>query len=154
MKKVLGIFVMVITIITLVVLATLLTLRIKNDTLNIKSKTELEINTKREVDEYIKDTAKIISDIKRAIEIDIGQDIEIADTGSIGKLELFFVTKVDDQYKYITKKVDESNEKFYIASEDDGKYIISEELLKIDNLVYTKIEDYVIDKTGNITYLL
>ena len=97
-----------------------------------------------------------LKEIIAKIEKDVGKEVELADIGSISKIDLCFVAEVDGEYKYIVKEDDDGNEKFAIADDNSqaARYIVSLKAIELDSCVYTKIDNYNIDEDFNITYLM
>ncbi len=96
-----------------------------------------------------------LNSIVEKIESNIDAEIEIADIGSLSDIDIYFVTKQDNEYKFIVKESIDGKESFRVAedNENDAKYIVSLDRIGIDNCIYTDLKDYSIDKEGNITYL-
>lgn len=155
MNKFLRTLCTLISILVIVAVTVFLVLKIKNDTLAEKDKDIEDQNIEAE-SEYMCDTAnEKITAIKEKIEKDTGVEVELADVGSVNDIDIYFVTKVDGEYKYIIKENTENEEKFAVAqdNEDDAKYIVSINMLGLDECVYTSITQYVIDKEANISFL-
>lgn len=155
MKNFLRIIITIVIIILLVFLGVLLGLKIKNDTLKEKEK-DIEKQNIQVESEYLCDIAnKKITAIKDEIKEEINLDIEVADVGSLDNTDIYFVTKVDNEYRYIIKEQQENKEVFKVAqdNEEGAKYIVSLNTLGLDTCLYTSLKNYNIDKEGKITYI-
>ena len=142
-------------ILVIIGLTVLLVLEIKEDTLEIKKLDEEAQNIQIESEYYINLAMSNLDEVKGDIEKDINAEVELADTGALSQIDIYFVTKVDNQYRYIVKRQVDGVDKFVIAqdSNEDGKYILSLEALGLKDNIYTKIENYNVDKDGLITYV-
>lgn len=140
--------------IILVLLAILVVIKLARDFNAEKSKDIDYINVINEQEYICLNGTKNIENIKDEIEKDIGKKVEIADTGSLDVIDIYFVVKDGNTYKYITKIKENEIEKFEIAqdTEKDARYIVPINKIGIDVFVYTEPKDYTIDKYGNITY--
>ena len=140
--------------IILVALAILVVIKLARDFIAEKSKDIDYINVINEQEYICLNGTKNIENIKDEIEKDIGKKVEISDTGSLDAIDIYFVVKDGNTYKYITKIKENENEKFEIAqdTENDARYIVPINKIGIDVFVYTELKDYSIDKDGNITY--
>lgn len=154
MKKVFVNIAIVIIIAVIILLGVLLVLKIKNDTMTEKQNDELAQNIQVESEYIIENAMSKLDEIKNIIQEDIGQNVELADSGNITNIDIYFVIKDGDSYKYIVKQNDNGEEKFAIAqtSNEDGRYVVSPESLGFDECVYTNANDYNIDDSGVITY--
>lgn len=155
MKNFLRIIITIVIIILLVFLGVLLGLKIKNDTLKEKEK-DIENQNIQVESEYLCNIAnEKITAIKDEIKEEINLDIEVADIGSLDNTDIYFVTKVNDEYKYIIKEQQENREVFKVAqdNEEGAKYIVSLKTLGLDTCLYTSLKNYNIDKEGKITYI-
>lgn len=155
MKQVFIGLVRFLSVLVIIGLTILLVLKIKEDTLEIKKLDEEAQNIQIESEYYINLAMSNLDEVKGDIEKDINAEVELADTGALSQIDIYFVTKVDNQYKYIVKKQIDGVEKYAIAenSSEDGKYILSVEALGLKDTIYTKIENYNVDKDGLITYV-
>lgn len=154
MKKFLSVLATIIGVIALVILAVFLVLKIRNDTMLEKEK-DIEKQNIIAESEYLCAIANDrIDALKDNIEKELNMNIEIADVGSLDKMDIYFVTKVDNDYKYIVKSVEDNKDVFTIAQNngEEAKYIVSIKALGLDQCIYTKLNNYNIDKEGNITY--
>lgn len=155
MKKFLSVLGIIILVVIVVSLTFFLVLKIKNDTILERDEDILAQNERAE-SEYICKNAneklqKIIEDIKK----DVDKDIELANTGSINKMDLCFVVKEKDEYRYIVKE-DNEEDKFAIAKDNTqvARYIVTPSIIGIGECVYTNIDNYVIDSNFNISYII
>ncbi len=155
MKKVFVSIVRIIIIFVIILLGVLLVFKIKNDTIIEKQNDELDQNVQAESEYIIENAMGKLSEIKDMIQEDIGQNVELADSGNITNIDIYFVVKDGESYKYIVKKNEDGEEKFAIAqsSNEEGRYIISTESLGFDDCIYTSAQDYNIDDSGVITYM-
>lgn len=151
MKKFLSVLGIIILVVIVVSLTIFLVLKIKNDTILERDEDILAQNEIAE-SEYICKNAneklqKIIEDIKK----DVDKDIELANTGSINKMDLCFVVEENDEYRYIVKE-----DKFAIAKDNTqvARYIVTPSIIGIGECVYTNIDNYVIDSNFNISYII
>ena len=154
MKKFLSGMITFLGVLLVIFLTVFVVWKIRKDTLIEKGK-DIDMQNSIAESEYLCNIAnENISAIKKQIESDVEQSVEVADIGSLDKTDIYFVTKVDNEYKYIIKEKEENVEKFKIAQDNDAsaKYIVSMSLLKLDTCIYTNIKDYTIDKSGKITY--
>lgn len=144
----------VIGIVILVTLAVFIGFKIVKDVNAEKSKDIENINVQNEQEYICSVASENLKNIKEAIEKDIGKSVEVADTGSLDAIDIYFVVKEENTYKYITKIKEEENEKYQISqdNENDARYIVPINKLGIDICVYTELKDYMINKDGNITY--
>lgn len=154
MKKFLNIFFTIIGVIILVGLAVLLGIKLKNDTLTEKNSDIEEQNVQAESEYLCQISNENIENLIEIIKKDVNLDIEVADIGSLDKIDVYFVAKVDNDYKYIVKEVIDGKEKYKIADDnsEEAKYIVPLNLLGLDTCVYTSLDKYSIDKYGKITY--
>lgn len=155
MNKGLNAFLLIIGITLIVTLGVFVGLRIKDDTLKEKNEAELLENKKKESEYVIGNAMEILEQIRAKIESDTSKNVVLAESGSIDKVDIFFIVLDSDsgQYKYITKYEENGEDKYKVQeSEDDTKYIVSYQMLGFEDLVYTKVEDYSIDTNGVITY--
>lgn len=154
MKKVLSITLRIIIIAVIILLGVLLVLKLKSDTITEKQNDELAQNIQVESDYIIENAMNKLNEIKNVIQEDIGQNIELADSGNISDIDIYFVVKDGDNYKYVVKKNENNEEKFSIAqtSDEEGKYMVSLESLGFDSCIYTNVQDYTINNAGVITY--
>lgn len=155
MKKFLSVLGIIILVVIIVGLTVFLVIKIKNDTILKRDEDVLAQNEKAE-SEYICKNAneklqKIIEDIKK----DVDEDIELANTGSINKMDLCFVVKENDEYRYIIKE-DNGEDKFAIAKDNMqvARYIVTPSIIGIEECIYTNIDNYVIDSNFNISYII
>lgn len=141
-------------IIILVILAAFIAMKLFKGVEQEKSVDIENMNIKNEQEYICSVASRNLNDIKEKIEKDIGKDVEIADTGSLDNIDIYFVVKEDNTYKFITKIKDGEKEKYQIAedNENDARYIVPVSKLGIDVCVYTELKDYAIDRDGNITY--
>lgn len=154
MKNFLKTITIVLVIIVLIFLGVLLGIKLKNDTLKEKEK-DIEAQNIQAEAEYLCDVSNSkLKAIKEEIEKDIELEIEIADIGSLNNTDIYFVVKVDNEYKYIVKEQQENQEKFKVAQDNDeeAKYIVPIKTLELDTCLYTNLKNYNIDKEGKITY--
>ena len=154
MKKALSVIFRIVIVAVIILLGVLLVLKLRKDTLTEKQNDELKQNIQVESDYVIQNAMSKLNDIKNIIQEDIGKNVELADSGNISDIDIYFVIKDGDSYKYIVKKNENNEEKFSVAqtSDEDGRYVISLESLGFDECVYTNVQDYNIDNTGVITY--
>lgn len=150
--RTLGILILVNIIIAITVF---LTLKIKDDTIVEKNKDIEKQNIKVESEYMCENATQKLSAIIEKIETSIDAKIEIADIGSLSDIDIYFVTKKDEEYKYIVKETIDGKDNFKVAenNEDEARYIVSLDKIGIDNCIYTYLRNYIIDKQGNITYL-
>lgn len=155
MKKFLSVLGIIILVVIIVGLTVFLVIKIKNDTILKRDEDVLAQNEKAE-SEYICKNAneklqKIIEDIKK----DVDEDIELANTGSINKMDLCFVVKENDEYRYIIKE-DNGEDKFAIAKDNMqvARYIVTPSIIGIEECIYTNIDNYIIDSNFNISYII
>lgn len=156
MKRVFTSLLKILCIAAVIALGVLLILKIKEDTLIQKSIYEEAQNVQIE-SEYMVDIAnKKMAQIKEDVEAILNTEIELADSGSISQTDIYFVVKVENDYRYIVKKVQDDGTQTFAISQDnneDGRYIVSIEAIGLDKCVYTNLADYNIDNQGVITYL-
>lgn len=154
MKKVIGYFFRGIIVIGIITVTILLGLKIANDTKEIEMYTEDSLNIEAESRYYIDTIEENFEKIKSKIEADVGQKVELADTGTIVDIELYFVAKVDGKFKYIISKNVDNNQKFEIVGDElgDGKFMINYTDLGLENCVFTDINKYSINKNGKVEY--
>ena len=154
MKKVLSVIFRIIIIAVIILLGVLLVLKLRKDTITEKQNDELEQNIQVESDYIIQNAMSKLNDIKNIIQEDIGKNVELADSGNISDIDIYFVVKDGDSYKYITKKNENNEEKFSVAqtSDEEGKYMVSLESLGFDSCIYTNVQDYSINNAGVIMY--
>ena len=154
MKKIFICIEKIAIIAVIILLGILLILKIKNDTMTEKQNDELAQNIQVESEYIIQNAMNKLNDIKDIIQKDVGQNVELADSGNITSIDIYFVVKENNEYKYIVKKNEDGQEKFSIAktSDEEGRYIVSIENLGFDKCVYTNVQDYNIDDSGVITY--
>lgn len=156
MKRVFTSLLKILCIAAVIALGVLLILKIKEDTLIQKSIYEEAQNVQIE-SEYMVDIAnKKMAQIKEDVEAILNTEIELADSGSISQTDIYFVVKVENDYRYIIKKVQDDGTQTFAISQDnneDGRYIVSIEAIGLDKCVYTNLADYNIDNQGVITYL-
>ena len=147
MKRVFTSLLKFFCIAAVIALGILLILKIKEETLVQKSIYEEAQNVQIE-SEYMLDIAnKKMAQIKDEIE---------TDSGSISQIDIYFVAKVENDYRYIVKKVQEDGTQTFVISQDnneDGRYIVSIEAIGLDECMYTNLANYNIDNQGVITYL-
>lgn len=155
MKKFLRILGILVGIAMLVTLAIMLFLKIKNDTLEVRNKEINRQNSLAEAEYICTNATEKLKGIMEKIETDLKVNIEVADTGSLEENDIYFVTKVEDKYMYIVKEVVEEKDVFKIATDNanEPKYIVSFKTIGLDERLYTKVENYSVDKDGNITYI-
>ena len=141
--------------VVIIFLGILLILKIKDDTIKEKNNAERLQNIKIESEYVINNSNKLLSDIKKKIEDELNVKVELADVGSISDIDIYFVTLVNNEYKNIILKQVDGKEKFEIAEDNyaDGKYIVGLNAIELEELVYTNIENYSVDKEGKITYI-
>ena len=156
MKRFLSTLGIVILILVIVALTVFLILKIRSDTIAQKDNDILIQNEQAESDYICQRANDNLKEIIAKIEKDVGKEVELADIGSISKIDLCFVAEVDGEYKYIVKEDDDGNEKFAIADDNSqaARYIVSLKAIELDSCVYTKIDNYIIDEDFNITYLM
>ncbi len=144
----------VIGIIILGILAAFIIIRLVKDVNYEKTQDVNNMNIQSEQKYICSIASENLKNIKDEIEKDIGKKVEIADTGSLDAIDIYFVVKEDNTYKYVVKTKEDEMEKYKVAqnNEEDARYIIPINNLGIDICVYTELKDYVIDKNGNITY--
>lgn len=154
MKKVLSVIFRIIIIAVIILLGVLLVLKLRKDTLTEKQNDELKQNIQVESDYIIENAMNKLNEIKNIIQEDIGKNVELADSGNISDIDIYFVVKDGDSYKYIIKKIENNEEKFAIAQtgDEEGRYVVLPESLGFDECVYTNVQDYNIDDSGVITY--
>lgn len=155
MKKFLRALGILILINVIIAITVFMILKIKDDTLAEKNKDIDRQNAKVE-SEYVCDNAtQKLKTIIEKIEDSIDAKIEVADIGSLDCIDIYFVTKQDNNYKFIVKETIDGRETFKISedNENDAKYIVPLDKIGMDNCIYTEISNYSIDKKGNITYL-
>lgn len=156
MKRVFTSLLKILCIAAVIALGVLLILKIKEDTLIQKSIYEEAQNVQIE-SEYMLDIAnKKMAQIKEDVETILNTEVELADSGSISQTDIYFVAKVENDYRYIIKKVQDDGTQTFAISQDnneDGRYIVSIEAIGLDECVYTNLADYNIDNQGVITYL-
>lgn len=156
MKRVFTSLLKILCIAAVIALGVLLILKIKEDTLIQKSIYEEAQNVQIE-SEYMLDIAnKKMAQIKEEVETILNTEVELADSGSISQTDIYFVAKVENDYRYIIKKVQDDGTQTFAISQDnneDGRYIVSIEAIGLDKCVYTNLADYNIDNQGVITYL-
>lgn len=154
MKKILGYLFRSIIVIGVLVITILLGIKIVKDTKEIKIYSEESLNKEAEVQYFIDTITSKLNKIKSQIEQDIGQEVELADTGTINKIDIYFVTKVNGEYKYIVDSNVDGNQKFEIVGDDatQGKYIINPNDLGLENCILTDINRYSITKDGTVEY--
>lgn len=142
-------------IILVIGLGVLLGMKLKNDTITAKNEAELKQNIEYESNYIIENSMNDYVEIKEEVEKQVKQKVELADSGSIINTELYFVTKVDNQYRYICKTIVDGVETFSIAktNEDGNKYIIPASAIIKNECIYTELENYTIDKNGIIKYI-
>lgn len=156
MKQVFTSILKFISIVAVIALGVLLVIKIKNDTLIEKKIYEENENIQLESEYIVEKANDKLASIIEIIEAEIDANIELADSGSISELDIYFVTKVENDYRYIVKKVQENGTEIFAISQDnneDGRYIVSLEAIGLDECIYTDLADYNIDKQGVITYL-
>lgn len=144
----------VIGIVVLITLAVFIGIKLVRD-VNIEKSKDIDNMNIQSEQEYICSIAtRNLKDIKDSIEKDIGKKIEIADTGSLDAIDIYFVVKEENKYKYITKIKENDIDKYKISQDNENyaRYIIPINKLGIDVCVYTELKDYIVDKDGNITY--
>lgn len=140
--------------IILIALCIVLMFKIKDEFLVQKALYE-EAENKRVESEYILNVSnKKLEAIKTRIEEELNIEVELADVGAISEVELYFVTKVDNEYKYIVSGFRADGTEFFeIAKADNfGKYIVSLEAIGLNECIYTEAKDYNVNKLGEITY--
>ena len=156
MKRVFTSLLKFFCIAAVIALGILLILKIKEETLVQKSIYEEAQNVQIE-SEYMLDIAnKKMAQIKDEIETILNTEVELADSGSISQIDIYFVAKVENDYRYIVKKVQEDGTQTFVISQDnneDGRYIVSIEAIGLDECMYTNLANYNIDNQGVITYL-
>ena len=155
MKRVFTSILKFLCIVAVIALGVLLILKIKDDTLIQKSIYEEAQNIKIESEYLLEIANDKLAIIKDEIEENLNAEIEIADSGSISQLDIYFVTKVENDYRYIVKKIQEDGKETFAISQDnneDGRYIVSLEAIGLDECMYTDLADYNIDNQGVITY--
>lgn len=144
----------VIGIIVLVTLAVFIGFKLVKDVNTEKAKDIENMNIQNEQEYICSIASENLKNIKDTIEKDIGKTVEVADIGSLDAVDIYFVVKEGNTYKYITKIREDENEKYQISqdNENDARYIVPVSKLGIDVCVYTELKDYMINKDGNITY--
>ena len=154
MKKILGYLFRSIIVIGVLVITILLCIKIVKDTKEIKIYSEESLNKEAEAQYFIDTITSKLNKIKSQIEQDIGQEVELADTGTINKIDIYFVTKVNGEYKYIVDSNVDGNQKFEIVSDNatQGKYIINPSDLGLENCILTDVNGYSITKDGTVEY--
>ena len=155
MKKFFSILLTIIVLIIFVGLGILLGLKLKSDMM-IEKEQDIQRQNIQAESEYLCDSSnKKLSEIIAEIEQELNIKVEVADIGSLDNIDIYFVTKVDNDYKYIVKEQVDGNEKYKVAEDnsEEAKYIVSLKTLEFDTCIYTKLKDYSIDKYGKITYL-
>lgn len=155
MKQVLANILKFVSIVAVIALGVLLIIKIKDDTLIEKSIYEEERNTDIESEFMIKNATKKLEAIKKEIEQELNIEVELADSGNVNQIDIYFVTKVEEDYRYIVKKVQENGTEVFAISQnnnEDGRYIVSLEAIGLNECIYTNLEDYNVDKQGVITY--
>lgn len=156
MKKFFHWIFRIVMLIAVIGLGVLLALKLNKDALETKAQVEKEEQITSESETMVVDATTLLQDIKHNIEKDTGVTVEMADTGSMGQIDIYFVTKVGEEYKYIVKnKTEDGTEKFDVAQtpEQGGTYIVSLDALGLKNCVYTDVNNYILDKDGNIQYV-
>lgn len=155
MKQVFICIFKVLSILGVIALTVLLVLKIGRDTLEIKKIDERDQNIQIESEYYINLAMSTLDEIKGEIEKDINTEIELADTGSLAQIDIYFVAKIEDEYRYIVQTEIDGVQKFAISKDnnEEGKYILSLDSLGIKDNIYTKIENYNVNKNGLITYI-
>lgn len=154
MKKFLRILGVLVGVAMLVILAYMLVLKVKKDTTTLRNEDIIKQNTQAEAEYLSTKATNTLKSIIDKIETELKVNIEVADVGSLETNDIYFVTNVEGQHMYIVKEVIDEKDSFKIASDNfqDAKYIISLKTIGLDERIYTRLEDYVIDKEGNITY--
>ena len=155
MKRFFSGLLKVVCIAIVIALGVLLILKIKDDTLIQKNMYEETQNIQVESEYMLGIANDKIAKIKEEIEKAINTKIEVADSGSISQIDLYFVAKVEEDYRYIIKKIDEDGTEVFAISKDNnenGRYIVSLEAIGLDECMYTDLADYSIDNQGVITY--
>lgn len=155
MKRFFSGLLKVVCIAIVIALGVLLILKIKDDTLIQKNMYEETQNIQVESEYLLEIANDKLAIIKEEIEENLNAEIEIADSGSISQLDIYFVAKVEEDYRYIVKKIQEDGKETFAISQDnneDGRYIVSLEAIGLDECMYTDLADYNIDNQGVITY--
>ncbi len=154
MKKVFGYLFKIIIVLGIIAVTVLLGIKIVKDTKEIKVYNEESEIVNAEVNYFTDKISSSLRKIEDVIEKDIGQDVELADSGTITKIELYFVTKVDGKYKFIVDKNVDGVQKFEIAENElsDGKFYITPQDLGLENCIYSDIDKYSISKDGLVEY--
>ena len=156
MKKFLSILGIIILVAVIVSMTILLVLKIKNDTIAKRDEDIMAQNEKAESEYICKNANEKLQEIIANIKKDVDKEIELANTGSINKMDLCFVVKDNEEYRYIIREEENGEDKFAVAKDNlqVARYIISPITIGIDNCIYTNIDNYIIDSDFNITYLM
>ena len=91
MKKVLSVIFRIIIIAVIISLGELLVLKLRKDTITEKQNDELEQNIQVESDYIIQNAMSKLNDIKNIMHEDLGNNVELADSGNISVIEIYFV---------------------------------------------------------------
>ena len=154
MKKVIGYFFRSIIVLGLIAITVFLGMKIAKDTKEIKIYSEDYLNEDAEARYFIDTITSNLSKIESKIEEDIGQEVELADTGTISKIEIYFVTKVNGNYRYIVDKNVDGVQRFEIENDElnNGKFMITAEDLGLKDCFFSDINKYSINKDGIVEY--
>ncbi len=156
MKKIIGYLFRIIVVVVLIIITILLGVKVCKDTKKIKMYEEESLNIEAESKYFIDTINSNLTKIEKQIEKETGKKIELANSGTICKIELAFVVEDNGAYKYIICKNDNGTQKFEVAQEnnsEEDKYVISYKDLGLDDCVFTNIENYVIDRDRNVEYI-
>ena len=137
MKKFFSILLTIIVLIIFVGLGILLGLKLKSDMM-IEKEQDIQRQNIQAESEYLCDSSnKKLSEIIAEIEQELNIKVEVADIGSLDNIDIYFVTKVDNDYKYIVKEQVDGNEKYKVAEDnsEEAKYIVSLKTLEFDTCI-------------------
>lgn len=154
MKKIILNILKILSVIAIIALLVLLIIKINNDAKKLEEADKINLNIEAEAQYMTQKATSKLSQIKKEVETKLGKEVEYADIGNVLDIDLYFVVKEGNEYKYVIKKVENEKEVFLVASspDEEGKYIISLDKIELKDCVYTDIEKYSLDKDGKITY--
>ena len=155
MKQYFRKFVELFILVAVIVLAVLLIMKICSDASAKKQSDEELLNTQNEYEYFCKKSTEFIKNLKSKIEESIGTKVELAETGSLKDIDIYFVVKQDEQYKYVVEQYVDNTQKFKIVEDEskEAKYILSVDVLGFKDCLYTNIANYNVDKDGNVEYI-
>ncbi len=154
MKKIILSILKILSVIAIIALFALLVIRINKDAKMLKEEDKLQLNVEAEAQYMTQKATSKLNQIKKEIETELGKTVEYADTGNVLDIDIYFVVKEGNGYKYVVKKIEGEKEIFSIANsaDEEGKYIVSLDKIELKDCVYTEIENYSLDKDGKILY--